>query len=69
MAQPPPLSPAARRLMIGSLVLGIVVMVVEGIHVILAKDSDIGIVDAMIGSVAAAMIAFGAINLFHRPDR
>jgi hypothetical protein len=69
MAQPPPLSPVARWVYIATLAIGALILVVEGIHIILAKNDDIGLLDSVIGGGAAGMVAVGAIMLFHRPDR
>jgi hypothetical protein len=69
LASPPPLSPAARWVYIACLAIGIVILVVEGIHVILANNNDIGLLDGMIGGAGGGMVALGAIMLFHRPDR
>jgi hypothetical protein len=66
---PTPLTPVARRLATGALILGIVVVLFEVFRIITVKESDLGILDAAIGGGGGGMLAMGALMLFHRPDR
>ncbi len=66
---PPPLPPAQKRIVISAFIAGIVIVLVVLFRVFTLKSSELGVVDAMIGSGGGAMLVYGALGLFHRPDR
>jgi hypothetical protein len=66
MPEPKPLTEAQRRIFMGILVLGIVVIVI-GI-ILSSSNISMAIVGGVLG-MGGAMLGMGLIQLFHRPDR
>ncbi|MGH7769918.1 MAG: hypothetical protein ACREQP_20915 [Candidatus Binatia bacterium] len=66
MPEPKPLTEAQRRIFIGMLVLGIVVIV---IGIILSSSNVAGVIVGGVLGMGGALLGMSLIQLFHRPDR